>query len=158
MPRSGSHCLENGFWISLDFSKYDMIDADLARWPKPYHIHRGGQQWSGWGRGRCWRPTISWRQPRGPSCKISPARNWLNDTYDEIGILNSNWKKNLVDNEYPGQSDWYKGGLAEEGGEEEENVEGEGEKWGERADKEIQKNSTTLKKETTLWLPIVCQL
>ena len=84
-PRSGLHCLENGLWISLDFSKNDMIYADLARWPKPYHIHRGGQQRSGWGRGRCWRPTISWRQPRGPSCKISPARNWLNDTYDNIG-------------------------------------------------------------------------
>ena len=83
-PRSWSHCLENEFWISLDFSN-TLIYADLARWPKPYHIHRGGQQWSGWGRGRCWRPIISWRQPRGPSCKISPAKNWLILTYDNIG-------------------------------------------------------------------------
>ena len=77
-------------------------------------------------------------------------------TYDEIGNLDSKSKKYLVDNEYPGQSDWYKGGLAEEGGEEEENVEGEGEKGGERAGKEKQENSSTLKKETTLIVITFC--
>ena len=59
------------------------------------------------------------------------------NTHDEIGNLNSNSTKYLVDNEYPGQRDWYKGGLTKEGSKEEENVVGEGEKGGEGADKKV---------------------